>query len=170
MQSREHSVVGLVARGKRGLTLSGHSISKSNRLPSKGSDPFYDAITEIEGWPSMITDVVSRALLAVLMIFAGIMHFVNLDFFLRIVPPYLPFHRALVYVSGVCEIGLGILLLIPQSRPHAAWGIIALLIAVFPANIYLYQNQHLVPAPPTFHFLRLVLQGVLIYWAFRHTR
>lgn len=117
----------------------------------------------------MTIRTISQILLAILMVFAGVMHFVRTDFFLRIVPPYLPRHRELVYVSGICEMALGILLLIPPSTRVAAWGIIALLIAVFPANIYLYQNQHLVPASPTVHFLRLLLQAVLIMWAYWHT-
>lgn len=98
------------------------------------------------------------------------MHFINPGFFLKIVPPYLPLHLELVYLSGVCEIALGIMLLIPSLSRFAAWGIIALLIAVFPANIYLYQHQEIVPATPTVHFLRLLLQGVLIFWAYWHTK
>jgi uncharacterized membrane protein len=89
---------------------------------------------------------------------------------LKIVPPYLPLHRELVLVSGVCEILLGVLLLIPKCSHLAAWGIIALLIAVFPANIYLFQNQDLMPASPLVHFLRLPLQGIFILWAYWQTR
>ena len=114
--------------------------------------------------------LISKYLLAIFMIVAGTMHFVNPDFFLKIVPPYLPLHRELVLVSGVCEILLGVLLLIPKCSHLAAWGIIALLIAVFPANIYLFQNQDLMPASPLIHFLRLPLQGVFILWAYWHTR
>jgi uncharacterized membrane protein len=111
----------------------------------------------------------SRSLLALLMVSAGILHFVRSGFFLKIVPSYLPFPLEIVYVSGVCEIALGILLLIPRFSPLAAWGIIALLIAVFPANIYAYQHQELIPAPPIVHLIRLPLQGVLILWAYWHT-
>ena len=114
--------------------------------------------------------LISKYLLAIFMIVAGTMHFVNPAFFLKIVPPYLPFHKELVLVSGVCEILLGVLLLIPKCSHLAAWGIIALLIAVFPANIYLFQNQDLMPASPLVHFLRLPLQGVFILWAYWHTR
>lgn len=114
--------------------------------------------------------LISKYLLAIFMIGAGTMHFVNPEFFLKIVPPYLPFHKELVLVSGVCEILLGVLLLIPKCSHLAAWGIIALLIAVFPANIYLFQNQDLMPASPLVHFLRLPLQGVFILWAYWHTR
>lgn len=112
----------------------------------------------------------SKYLLAIFMIMAGTLHFVNPAFFLKIVPPYLPFHKELVLVSGVCEILLGVLLLIPKCSHLAAWGVIALLIAVFPANIYLFQNQDLMPASPLVHFLRLPLQGVFILWAYLHTR
>lgn len=113
---------------------------------------------------------ISKWLLAILMVFAGVMHLVSPGFFLKIMPPYLPFHLELVYLSGVFEIGLGICLLIPQCSRYAAWGIIALLIAVFPANIYLYQHQEILPASPTVHFLRLLFQGVLIGVAFWQTR
>ncbi len=109
-------------------------------------------------------------MLAVFMIGAGIMHFVAPEFFLKMVPPYLPFRSGIVTVSGVCEIVLGLLLLIPLTSRVAAWGIIALLIAVFPANIYLYQNQSLIPAPPVVHLLRLPFQWVFILWAYWHTR
>ncbi len=114
--------------------------------------------------------VISKFLLTLLMVGAGVMHFINSDFFLKIVPPYLPLHLELVYLSGICEIVLGIALLIPKFSRFAAWGIIALLIAVFPANIYLYQHQEIVPATPTVHFLRLLLQAVLILWAYWHTK
>ena len=75
-----------------------------------------------------------RWLLALLMLFAGVMHFVSQGFFLKIMPPYLPLHLELVYLSGVFEVGLGICLLIPRFSRYAAWGIIALLIVVFPAQ------------------------------------
>ena len=116
------------------------------------------------------TKTVSKYVLAVFMIGAGTMHFVNPDFYIKIMPPYLPLHRELVYLSGVCEIVLGVLLLVRRFSTLAAWGIIALLIAVFPANIYVYQNQHVLPAPPLFHLLRLPFQGVFIAWAYWHTR
>ena len=112
----------------------------------------------------------SKYLLAIFMIGAGTLHFVRPGFYLKIVPPYLPLHLELVYLSGFFEIALGLLLLVPRFSRLAAWGIIALLIAVFPANIFLYEHQELVPASPTAHLLRLPLQGVFILWAFWHTR
>ena len=113
---------------------------------------------------------VSKSLLAIFMIGAGTMHFVNPDFYMKIMPQYLPLHRELVYLSGLCEIVLGLLLFVPRFSRLAAWGTIALLIAVFPANIYVYQNQDVLPAPPMFHLLRLPLQGVFILWVYWHTK
>lgn len=114
--------------------------------------------------------VVSKYVLAIFMIGAGTMHFVNPAFFLKAMPPYLPLHEELVLVSGVCEILLGVLLLVPKTSRLAAWGIVALLIAVFPANLYVFQHQDILPAPPIVHLLRLPLQGVFILWAYWHTR
>ena len=113
---------------------------------------------------------ISKYLLAIFMIGAGTMHFVNPEFFLKIVPPYLPLHKELVLVSGVFEVLLGVLLLVPRTSRVAAWGIVALLIAVFPANVYLYQHQDILPASPIVHLLRLPLQGVFALWAYWHTR
>jgi uncharacterized membrane protein len=106
---------------------------------------------------------------AVLFIVAGILHFVRPEFYLKIMPPYLPWHRELVFVSGVIEMILGVLLLIPATSAIAAWGLIALLIAIFPANIHAYLHQELIAAPPWLHLLRLPLQGVLILWAYAYT-
>ena len=106
----------------------------------------------------------------VLFVAAGIGHFVAPDVYVRIMPPYLPFHRPLVLLSGAIEIILGVLLLIPWCPRLAAWGLIALLIAIFPANIYLYQHQEILRASPIVHLLRLPMQGVLILWAYAYTR
>jgi uncharacterized membrane protein len=112
----------------------------------------------------------STFVLALFMIGAGVMHFVNPTFFLKIMPPYLPLHNELVMLSGVFEILLGVLLLVPQYSRWAAWGIVALLIAVFPANVHVFQHQELIPAPPLVHLLRLPLQGIFILWAYWYTR
>ena len=113
---------------------------------------------------------ISKYLLAIFMGTAGTMHFANPTFFLKIMPPYLPLHDELVSVSGIFEVLLGVLLLVPQTSRKAAWGIVALLIAVFPANLYLYQHQDILPASPIIHLLRLPLQGVFILWAYWHTK
>lgn len=116
------------------------------------------------------TKTVSKCLLAIFMVGAGAMHFVRPDFYLKIMPPYLPWHLQLVYLSGVFEVALGLLLLVTRFSNLAAWGIVALLIAVFPANVYLYQHQEILPAPPVLHLFRLPLQAVFILWAYWHTK
>lgn len=101
---------------------------------------------------------------------AGIGHFVATKFFLRIMPPYIPWHKPVVYLSGLVEIGLGVLLFIPEFTGWAAWGIIALLIAVFPANLYHYTSGGAgMRIPGWALMLRLPLQVVLIGWAYWHT-
>ena len=111
-----------------------------------------------------------KCLFASFFLVAGVAHFTSTDFFVKIVPPFLPFHRELVFASGVFEISLGLLLLIPQTTRLAAWGLIALLIAVFPANLYMFQHQELFHVPPLALLLRLPMQGVLILWAWFYTR
>jgi uncharacterized membrane protein len=111
-----------------------------------------------------------KFLFASLFIFAGVMHFANEGFFMKIMPPYLPWHRELVYISGIAEIALGGALLVPRFQRIAAWGLIALLVAVFPANIHVYMNQQIIPAPGWVHTLRLILQGILVAWAWSYTR
>src|ERR1700684_373335 len=90
--------------------------------------------------------LIMKWLFGLLFVLAGIGHFVRSDLFVKIVPPYLPWHLALVYVSGVFELVLGVLLLIPKCTAPAAWGLIALLISVFPANIHMALHQEQFPA------------------------
>ncbi|MBA4187601.1 MAG: DoxX family protein [Planctomycetaceae bacterium] len=111
-----------------------------------------------------------KFMLAAFMTSAGVMHFFKTDFYLKMMPPYVPWHLEMVYLSGVFEIVLGLLLLIPRTTRLAAWGLIALLVAVFPANVHIYLNQDLIPAKPMLHLMRLPLQAVLIVWAFWFTR
>lgn len=110
-------------------------------------------------------------LLAASFILTGLYHFINPAYFLKIMPPYLPWHLFLVYLSGFFEVVLGIIVLIPKSRYVAAWGLIALLIAVFPANIHMALNPSLYPEiNPLALWIRLPLQAVLIAWAYWYTR
>jgi len=74
-------------------------------------------------------------------VWIGCQHFINPSFFLKIVPPYLPFHLELVYLSGGFEIIFGLGLLFKKTRFYAAWGLVFLLIAVYPGNIYLAFNE-----------------------------
>ena len=115
--------------------------------------------------------VIVRVLFGAFFVVAGVTHFTNRDFFTSIVPPYLPWPELLVYVSGVAEIALGVLLMVPATTRIAAWGLIALLIAVFPANIHMAMNPQLYPDTPLAALLiRLPLQGLLIALAFWFTR
>lgn len=115
--------------------------------------------------------IVMKYLLAVLFIAAGINHFVHPAFYLQMMPPYLPWHLALVYISGVFEIVLGALALFPRFAQLAGWGLIALLIAVFPANLYMAQNPQLFPdISQTVLFIRLPIQLLLIWWAWWATK
>jgi uncharacterized membrane protein len=98
---------------------------------------------------------------------AGVAHFIIPDFYLKIIPPQLPAHGAINAISGAAEIIIGVLIALPKTQRLGGYLAIALLVAVFPANIYLYQNQHLIPeVPPIGHLLRLPLQLVFIAWAY----
>lgn len=103
----------------------------------------------------------------------GLLHFIRPEPFEAIVPPFLPWARAIVYLSGVAEIALGVGVLVPRTRRLAAWGLIALLVAVFPANLYhAFGDVQLasMQAPLVYHVIRLPMQLVLIAWAWWHTR
>jgi len=106
-----------------------------------------------------------------LFVLAGGNHFLNPGFYVNIMPPYLPWPLGLVYVSGVCEIALGAALFLRRARAPAAWGLIALLIAVFPANIHMAMYAGSYPEfSPAALWARVPLQGVLIAWAYWLTR
>jgi uncharacterized membrane protein len=115
--------------------------------------------------------VVFKIAFAAIFVFSGVNHFVHPEIYLRIMPPYLPLHQELVYVSGAFEVALGILLLAPKTSRFAAWGLIALLVAVFPANIFMATHPEQYPEMyPFLLWLRLPLQGVLVAWAWAYTR
>jgi uncharacterized membrane protein len=112
-----------------------------------------------------------KVLMAMLYIAAGINHFLNPQLYLRIMPPYLPWPMFLQYLAGFFEIVFGVLLLFPKYTRLAAWGVIVLLIAVYPANIHMAVNSHLYPDWPAWlYWVRLPLQFVLIAWAWWYTR
>ncbi|MDQ2931161.1 MAG: DoxX family protein [Gemmatimonadota bacterium] len=121
-------------------------------------------------WRSRLGLTWSRLLLAALFIFAGVMHFVVPASYAAIVPQWLPNAPLLVVISGVAEIlgGLGVLL--PQTRRLAGWGLIALLVAVFPANIHMLQLGQTNHAPAYWMaalWLRLPLQLLMLWWVWR---
>ena len=109
--------------------------------------------------------------LAAFFINIGINHFVNPDFYLSIMPPAFPMHAEAVYVSGFFEVLGGICVLIPRLRKIAGWGLVALLVAVYPANIYMAITPEAFPDfPVALLYVRLVFQFVFFYWAFSVTR
>ena len=79
---------------------------------------------------------------------AGINHFVNPRVYMQIMPPYLPQPLFLVYLSGLLEVAAGAALLVPRTRRWGAWGIIAVLIGIFPANVHMALNSGLYPGIP----------------------
>jgi len=110
-------------------------------------------------------------------VLAGVLHFVAPKAYEQIVPPQLPAHRTLVYLSGVAEAGFGLGVLFERTRRISAWGLVATLVAVFPANVYMAVRdpdlrgapEFLREAPDAALWARLPLQAVLIAWAWWYT-
>ena len=112
---------------------------------------------------------ISRLLLALFFVAAGVNHFVSPDTYLQIVPPFLPGRLTLIWISGVAEIAGGLGILFPQTRRLAGLGLILLLLAVFPGNIY--GALHGMKAwgwtlPTWLLWARLPFQPLLIAWVY----
>ncbi|MBD3582412.1 DoxX family protein [Flavobacterium selenitireducens] len=108
--------------------------------------------------------------MAGLYILAGLNHFRKPRLYRKIIPPYLPNPNLLNALSGIAEIVLGACLCVPVLSKYAAFGIVALLVAVFPANIFMYTNEQAAfGLPKWMRLARLPLQIVLILWAFLYT-
>lgn len=116
----------------------------------------------------------SLGLQAALYVLAGLNHFRDPGFYLPMMPPYLPAHLELVYLSGVAEVALGVGILIPRTRRLAAWGLVALLLAVLPANLHIALNN--VPlggaeeGAGIWNWVRVPFQIPLLVWAWWFTR
>jgi uncharacterized membrane protein len=111
-----------------------------------------------------------RALVALGFVTSGVLHFTHTRAYERIMPPYLPLHRESVLVSGVAEIAGGAAVLAPQTRPAARWGLLALLAAVFPANVHMALNpRDFKQIPPWALWLRLPFQGLFAWAVWRAT-
>lgn len=105
-----------------------------------------------------------------LFVAAGVNHIWHAPLYVRIMPPALPAPLVLVYLSGLAEMGLGALLL-TRWQAIAAWGLIALLVAVFPANLQMAFHPQLYPEfRPAVLWARLPFQAVFIAWAYAYTR
>ena len=108
-----------------------------------------------------------RYLLAALFVLAGLNHFRDPNFYLPMMPPYLPEHAKLIALSGLFEILGGLGLLVPLTRKFAGFGLILLLILVFPANLHMALNNiplNGVPVSPWILWIRLPFQAVFIVW------
>ena len=105
--------------------------------------------------------------------YVGVRHFIDPDFFLAIMPNYLTFHLEFVYLSGVAEIVLGLMLLSKKTRKTGAIGLIILLLLVFPANIQLVQSelsQSILGVTKSQTVYRLPFQGLFILIAYWHSK
>ena len=135
-------------------------------------------VDDADGGPLASRKRPLRYAMSAVYVIAGATHFLAPKAFARVVPPELPKPRALVYCSGIAEIGLGIGVAFDRTRRGSAWGIMALLGAVFPANVYMATDDvaaDLVPdrlsgAARAAAWARLPLQGVLLLWAWWYTR
>ena len=129
------------------------------------------------GLPFLPMNLFQRAglyLMATLYVIAGVLHFVRPAAYLPMMPAYLPAHLALIYASGLAEVLGGLGLLWPRTRRAAAWGLVALLLAVWPANLHIaLENVPLFGATEgagPWNWVRVVFQVPLILWAWLYTR
>ncbi len=114
---------------------------------------------------------VLKYLFGLMFILAGANHFIKPEFYLPMMPPYIPAHELMVILSGIAEMILGLLLWVPKASRLAAWGLVALLFAVFPANLHMALHPEQFPDMPQMGlWIRLPLQGVMIWWAWLYTR
>lgn len=112
----------------------------------------------------------SLYVMSVIYILAGLNHFRVPKIYLTIMPPYIPYPELMVFISGLVEVVLGAALLWPPTQSLAAWGIVALLIALLPPHIHMIQNRQNWSIIPVWAlWLRLPLQGVLVLWAYSFT-
>ena len=113
----------------------------------------------------------SMIVMGVFYISIGVSHFTSPIWYVKIVPPYLPYKLELVYISGLFEILFGGMLFFKKTRFLAGWGLILLLIAVYPANIYLAQtNGAAMNTTPLIAWGRLPVQFIFVGLAYWHSK
>jgi uncharacterized membrane protein len=114
---------------------------------------------------------ISLFIMSLLYIIAGINHFIHPLFYKKIMPSFIPWHMPIIFISGIAEVLLGILLIPAVTRRLAAWGIIVLLIVIFPANMNMMLIYYHDKNPALWiTILRLPLQLILIWWAYTFTK
>lgn len=122
-----------------------------------------------------MTRLLTKLPLALLFLVSGAGHFLFTGAYQRMMPPELPWHRELVLLSGAVEIALALLLFSPRHERLAAWGLIAVLAAIFPANLHMYRTAGTPDAvmpgvSPFWAAMRLPFQAVLMAWAYAYAR
>ena len=131
----------------------------------------FHAISNALKLPASWTKTIALLGLAAFFINVGVDHFINPDFYVDIMPDYLPLHLEAVYISGFFEVLGGVCVLIPRLRSAAGWGLVALLVVVYPANIHMALNPELFPEiAVSLLYIRLVFQFIFVYWAYSATR
>lgn len=121
--------------------------------------------------PKGLARKLALLVLSAFFVLGGANHFLNPDFYVAMMPPYLPAHPALVSVSGVFEMLGGIGVLVPNVRARAGWGLVLLLVAVFPANLHMALNPELFPDFSSVAlYARLPFQALFVAWAYWATR
>ena len=121
-------------------------------------------------WLYLKSSLDGGTVMGLLYIVAGVNHFWHPDFYLKMLIGFLPYPNALNIISGLAEIILGLGVCVPATRKISAWGIILLLVAIFPANINMafhWQDYGNTIVP---FLIRLPIQFLLIWWAYRYTK
>ena len=124
---------------------------------------------------TLLFRILIRILLAALFLFAGTVHLHNPEVFIPVMPPWIPLHLVCIQVSGIFELlgGFGLLIPVRKIQFLTGWGLALLLVAVFPANLYMamaHVQIHGFPPQPWMAWARLPLQPILIaavLWATR---
>ena len=118
--------------------------------------------------------IIKNAFLALFVLFyvsSGINHFISPDFYLKLMPPYIPFPLEVIYLSGVIEIILGVGAALSRFRVWAAWAIIFMLISFMPVHIHMVAHPEMYPDVPEIGlWLRIAVQGALIWWAYCYAK
>lgn len=112
----------------------------------------------------------ARFITGLVFVLSGVVHFVQPEFYMKIMPEYVPWPRQMVLISGIFEVLGGVALWLPKLKRGAAWSLVALLVAVFPANVYHAQKRKDfsgVGGSPVYHAIRLPSQGAMIWWVLR---
>jgi uncharacterized membrane protein len=113
---------------------------------------------------------IDQYILGIIMVAAGMFHFVRPQLYIRIMPPYFPAHSTLVLLSGIAEMVLGFMLLNPETQQLAAWGIIIMLLLFLTVHIHMLRNEEAsMKLPKWVLWLRIPLQFLLIYWVYQYT-